>query len=162
MFVVLVSCNKSRVRNLDVDEIWENYVEQSGEPDKLQSIKSIDYYYIAYRNGEAINSVKYYLRHPDTAFVYYDFFDSSVTSILNGKNGIVILDNEVYKMSEDEMLSLKESSWVFPEFHAEELGWEIELKGVKKLKKHCAMNCIFTNPEVPRVKKDTFLQKTFH
>ena len=69
----------------------------------------------------------------------------SNTTIKNGK-GVVSAAGQTMELTDEQFESAKMNMFIFPELHFEELGYSLELEGVKDIEGEDAYKVVVSNP----------------
>jgi zinc protease len=134
--------------NTSAEKVIENYLKAIGGLEKAKSIKTGKLESVAEIPGAQLNMTYVYDENRE-AFANKITVMGNVASntvIKNGKATVSGMGGQFQELNDEQYESLKMSMFLFPELHYVQLGYSLELEGVKDVEGEDAYKLIVSNP----------------
>lgn len=134
--------------NITVDSVIDAYLKAIGGEEKASLVKTSKMEAVADFQGAKLNFVMLYDEPNQTYLnkVTYMGNVASNTLIRNGKGTITLMGQPTKEMNDQEIDALKMSMFIIPELHYEEMGYTLELDGIKDVDGEQAYKVLVHNP----------------
>ena len=107
-----------------VDSIWNSYLQSLGSAEKIKDLQTL-YYESVTTSGDGISKEKVTLKYPDKVKYELSRPDGSTeTIIINGKIGVLVVDNDTTALNPSIFCRFQNSGLIFPELYFKELGYQ--------------------------------------
>lgn len=122
IFILMISSCFSQTNQ--IDSIWESYIQSFGNPLKVKELKTL-YYESITTSVNGISEEKVTLKYPDKIKYELKRPNGMIETILiNGKNGIKVIDNDTSVLDSNTFCNFKYSGLIFSEIYFKELGFK--------------------------------------
>jgi hypothetical protein len=132
--VIIASCtisSKTKGKNLNGDQIVENFIEARGGIDKLQDVKTLK---MIIEAPEIKFIAESYRRKPDKVVDIMKYPNWEIKMVLNGKKAISKNPNGTESIQQAVTLrNMHDEALIFPELYRKKLGYIQEYIGLEKI-----------------------------
>ena len=134
--------------NVTVDQVIDAYLEAIGGESKARAIKTSRTESVADLQGTKLNFVMAY-DESNQSYTNKVMVMGNValnTVIKNGKGTITQMGQPAKEMTDQELDAMKMSMYIIPELHFEDMGYTLELDGIKDVEGEQSYKVIVKNP----------------